>query len=148
MKKRVLYIRVLLLILAVVLFTSTLSVYADNGDTIVYRTRTGECYHNAGCSYLKSCIEITLRQANDMGLRPCSRCHPPVLLDVAAIISTPSPTPKVFPTFNRAAYSTPKPSATPEQVTVVEYVEAPKRLNYAAIATSGLSLVLTVVAIK
>lgn len=51
---------------------------SDNGDTIVYRTNTGECYHRHGCSYLRrSCIEITLREAVERGLRPCSRCSPP-----------------------------------------------------------------------
>lgn len=47
------------------------------GDIIVYRTATGECYHSYGCQYLKSCIKLTLRQAEGMGLRPCSRCFLP-----------------------------------------------------------------------
>ena len=51
--------------------------YADNGNTIVHITNTGACYHKAGCSYLKSDIEVTLSEAVDKGLRPCSRCNPP-----------------------------------------------------------------------
>ena len=44
----------------------------------VYRTNYGECYHTQGCTYLrKSCIEITLNYAKQIGLRPCSRCCPP-----------------------------------------------------------------------
>lgn len=47
------------------------------GDTIVYVTRTGECYHRAGCRYLShSCIPITLREARKK-YRPCSVCDPP-----------------------------------------------------------------------
>ncbi len=49
--------------------------YSD--DIIVYRTATGECYHSYGCQYLKSCIKLTLRQAEGMGLRACSRCFSP-----------------------------------------------------------------------
>ena len=52
--------------------------YADNGDTIVHITKTGECYHSAHCSYLKSDIEITLYEAHKAGYRPCSRCNPPI----------------------------------------------------------------------
>lgn len=48
-----------------------------SNDIIVYRTATGECYHSYGCQYLKSCIKLTLRQAEGMGLRPCSRCFLP-----------------------------------------------------------------------
>ena len=44
---------------------------------IVYITRTGECYHRAGCSYLRmSKIPIQLNQARKY-YRPCSRCKPP-----------------------------------------------------------------------
>lgn len=48
-----------------------------SNDIIVYRTATGECYHSYGCQYLKSCIKLTLKQAEGMGLRPCSRCFSP-----------------------------------------------------------------------
>lgn len=50
-----------------------------NGDTVVYVTATGECYHRSGCSYLKSRIETTLEEAIDDGYRRCSRCNPPKL---------------------------------------------------------------------
>ncbi len=54
-------------------------VYAASGDTIVYRTKTGDKYHTKTCSYLKSSIELTLQEAVNMGLTPCSRCKPPTL---------------------------------------------------------------------
>ena len=60
-------------------FLLTTSVMAYNGDAYVYVTRTGECYHRDGCSYLKSRIEITLQEAVDRGYRACSRCSPPRL---------------------------------------------------------------------
>lgn len=49
----------------------------SSDDVTVYRTKSGECYHSQGCSYLKSCIETTLSEAKSKGLRPCSRCRPP-----------------------------------------------------------------------
>ena len=53
---------------------------ADSGKTIVYRTKTGECYHRDGCRYLRSKIQITLDEAvNKYNLRPCSYCNPPTL---------------------------------------------------------------------
>lgn len=55
-------------------------VYADNGGVMVHRTRTGECYHREGCSYLHSDIPVTLEDAvNIYHLRACSRCDPPTL---------------------------------------------------------------------
>lgn len=48
------------------------------GEVTVHITKTGETYHNAGCSYLsRSDIEITLSEAKERGLTPCSRCNPP-----------------------------------------------------------------------
>lgn len=53
---------------------------AADGSTLVYTTRTGECYHRYSCSSLsKSCYETTLAQAVADGYRPCGRCHPPTL---------------------------------------------------------------------
>lgn len=53
---------------------------AADGSTLVYTTRTGECYHRYSCSSLsKSCYETTLSQAVADGYRPCGRCHPPTL---------------------------------------------------------------------
>ena len=50
----------------------------DVNSTTVYRTKTGKCYHNAGCSYLKkSQIATTVGEAKGMGLSPCSKCNPP-----------------------------------------------------------------------
>lgn len=60
--------------------TTKEAVSADSNSTdnvTVYRTKSGECYHSQGCSYLKSCIETTLNDAKSRGLRPCSRCKPP-----------------------------------------------------------------------
>lgn len=49
-----------------------------SGDTIVYVTRTGECYHADGCRYLSSSrIPIALKDARDK-YRPCSVCAPPI----------------------------------------------------------------------
>ena len=51
-----------------------LAAYTD--EHIVYVTRTGEKYHEAGCSYLlESSIPVTLEQALLEGKEPCSRCH-------------------------------------------------------------------------
>ena len=48
------------------------------GEVTVHITKTGETYHAAGCSYLsRSDIEITLSEAKERGLTPCSRCNPP-----------------------------------------------------------------------
>ncbi len=41
---------------------------------IVYKTNTGGKYHKAGCGYLKSKTEITLKDAVAEGLTPCSKC--------------------------------------------------------------------------
>lgn len=49
----------------------------QNSSAVVYRTKTGSKYHNAGCSYLKSSIQTTVSEAKSMGLTPCSRCNPP-----------------------------------------------------------------------
>lgn len=58
---------------------SSFPAYSYNSDTIVYVTKTGECYHESGCSYLKSKIEKTLEEAVNGGYRACSRCKPPKL---------------------------------------------------------------------
>jgi len=52
----------------------------DNGDTIVYITRTGTKYHRAGCrSLARSQTPIALRDAVARGSGPCSICNPPTL---------------------------------------------------------------------
>lgn len=47
-------------------------------ETVVYTTKTGSKYHSAGCQYLRrSSIEMTLSEAKEARLSPCSRCSPP-----------------------------------------------------------------------
>ena len=65
-----------LLVLTIVL--SLFSGFAGAEEVYVYRTRTGDKYHVAGCKYLKnSAIRLTLSEALARGLEPCSYCHPP-----------------------------------------------------------------------
>ena len=114
MKKQRLVIALLLVMCF--FFSFSLSSSADNGDTIVYITRTGECYHNSGCSYLKSKIEVTLSEAVNGGYRPCSRCHPPVLdesMPNLKAIPIPSfkPVPTVNPGYSSSRYNTSTRSA-------------------------------------
>ncbi len=60
--------------------TGDVKINAASGDTIVYVTKTGKKYHNAGCSSLsKSKIEKTLQSAVDNGYEPCKKCNPPKL---------------------------------------------------------------------
>lgn len=73
--------------------TPALIVTAASGDTIVYITKTGECYHTSGCSSLrKSKIETTLQNAVSKGLRPCSKCKPGSLDSGSSASSTPTST--------------------------------------------------------
>jgi methylphosphotriester-DNA--protein-cysteine methyltransferase len=52
----------------------------DNGDTIVYVTKTGAKYHRAGCrSLAKSQIPMKLRDAVAKGYTACAICKPPAL---------------------------------------------------------------------
>lgn len=74
MKKRIVAITCAFLVLISAL---SIPIYADNSATVVYVTRTGYAYHKSGCSYLRSKIELTLREAVESGYSPCSRCHPP-----------------------------------------------------------------------
>lgn len=47
-------------------------------EMIVYKTLTGEKYHNIGCRYLsQSSIKIILQDAKREGLTPCKVCKPP-----------------------------------------------------------------------
>jgi len=53
---------------------------ADNGDTIVYTTKSGKKYHADGCRSLsKSKIPIKLKDAVARGYTGCSICKPPAL---------------------------------------------------------------------
>ena len=59
-----------------------ISSYAADGNTTVYATKTGERYHNAGCSSLrKSSYPMTLQQAVNSGLTQCQRCDSPALTE-------------------------------------------------------------------
>ena len=69
--------------LYVFVFSKVALAYSGNGDLIVHVTNTGECYHNAGCSYLKSDREMPLEEAYLAGYRPCSRCKPPAYTGTA-----------------------------------------------------------------
>ncbi len=69
----------LLLTITVSFSMSGISSFAASGDTTVYVTKTGKCYHSSGCSSLsKSCIETTLESASAK-YSPCSKCKPPTL---------------------------------------------------------------------
>lgn len=44
-------------------------------EKIVYVTRTGRKYHDAGCGYLRrSSIPMSKNEAEDLGYTPCSKC--------------------------------------------------------------------------
>jgi len=72
----------LLLVLLVVMGTGCGNRVSPTGAAaaVVYGTRSGKKYHVDGCTYLsKSRIPMTLQEAVDKGLTPCSKCFPPVL---------------------------------------------------------------------
>ena len=76
-------------VLLVIVLTLTLAVTAyavtASGDTIVYRTASGSKYHMEDCSSLKgNGIEITLAEAVEKKLEPCSKCNPPTLAEASA----------------------------------------------------------------
>lgn len=57
-------------------------VMAADASTVVYSTKTGECYHNDGCRSLsRSKIETTLGEAVNRGLLPCDVCKFPKLTE-------------------------------------------------------------------
>ena len=86
------------------------TVYAASGDTVVYITKTGECYHSSGCSSLrKSKIETTLQSAIDRGYRACSKCKPPVL----------DASPESAPTTNNVSQASTNNAAVQTEVTYV-----------------------------
>ncbi len=54
-----------------------LMVSAASGDSTVYLTKTGECYHLDGCASLsRSKIPTTLQDAVNRNYRACSKCNP------------------------------------------------------------------------
>lgn len=127
------------------------SAYAYNGDTLVYVTRTGECYHRDGCSYLKSRIEITLEDAVNQGYRACSRCHPPIL-------GEDSPTdakdysrsaPSSSTSYGASPASTPKPANNSALATSI--TQSPSNsfsLGFLLSGVAGLLLGTTIINIK
>lgn len=59
--------------------STTTTTVPDGVQVTVYKTRTGEKYHQEGCGSLsKSKIPITLDEAKTLGLEPCKNCKPPV----------------------------------------------------------------------
>ena len=81
------------IIFFILLFSFSNFGIAESGDSIVYVTRSGECYHRDGCSYLESKVEITLSAAVDAGYRPCSRCKPPKIDSTKSVLITETPKP-------------------------------------------------------
>ena len=74
-KRVALVISILLCVTLYLLLLST--AFTAKRDTyICYTTRTGECYHDDSCWYLKSAYETTVYEASQKGYRPCSRCNP------------------------------------------------------------------------
>ncbi len=62
-----------------ILFEADSSAFEDSLNTEnndLFRTISGECYHNNGCRYLKSKVRVTYEEAINMGLRPCLICKP------------------------------------------------------------------------
>ena len=110
--------RLLGFFLAVVLLVSP--VLAAGASTVVYITRTGECYHADGCRFLqKSKIETTLADAVARGYRACKVCRPPELDDGSAAAAgvsdaSPSPSPTDAPTPSPTA--SPSPTSSPTSV--------------------------------
>lgn len=53
--------------------------FAAAPASMVFATPSGHSYHRAGCSSLsrsKNVRSLSVQAAEDMGLKPCSRCHP------------------------------------------------------------------------
>lgn len=105
MKRKVCFVLLMVLICAQLLVVPALAAYLP-GDTVVYITATGDCYHKKGCGYLRSRIETTLAEAVNDGYRPCSRCHPG-RLDPNWQPHSPLPSPKPSPS--------PLPSPSPSK---------------------------------
>lgn len=67
-----------ILVFSTLIFVVPVNVWAADGSTAVYVTKTGEKYHRSGCQYLrKSKISISLQDAVSSGYEPCSKCNPP-----------------------------------------------------------------------
>ncbi len=72
-------IAIVLLSCFFVLPSAKITAYADgdNGNLVVYITKTGYAYHVDGCYHLRSKIKKTLKEAYILGKTPCQDCHPP-----------------------------------------------------------------------
>lgn len=73
--KKILF--VILIIVSVLIKTDY--AYADgNGNTIVYVTPTGSCYHTSDCWHFRTAkIETSLEEAYIKGYQICDDCNPP-----------------------------------------------------------------------
>lgn len=72
----------LLLLCAVLLSAPVCAGMFVSADAVVYVTPFGEKYHKKSCSYVKTARkngtlqEMTVQEAVEQGLAPCSRCRP------------------------------------------------------------------------
>ena len=140
MRRKVCFLISILAFLA--FFSSFGHSFADNGDTIVYKTNTGKCYHRGTCGYLHSKIEITLAEAVEEGLRPCSRCKPPKL-DSKNSAKTPAPTIDTYVAYSSISNPTPKPTARPATSSTTSSSKTGNRsVSYATITGIGLFIFL------
>ena len=96
------------------LFVPVSKVSAMSGDSTVYITKTGSCYHADGCSSLRrSKIATSLSDAVSRGYSPCSKCHPGSLDQASAPTTTSAPaasTPAIAQTENKAVAQNVAPS--------------------------------------
>lgn len=147
---------IVLLIAAALLLPLAIPASADNSKTIVHITKTGDKYHRAGCSYLKSDNEVTLEYAVNHGYTACSRCSPPKLdrsttktgtasSTVTAPSATPSPRP-IQREFVAVVTPSPKPKATPVP-TISNQSETtfPARNFYFVFIFAGIIVVLLII---
>ena len=113
MKKCAKHMTVVLAML-IMITTFAVPVHAADGSTIVYYTRTGECYHNGWCSSLRrSKYETTLQDAvSNRRLRPCHDCNPPTLGGDPVTVSRSS---TATPSRSTSAASTAPAGLTAEQ---------------------------------
>ncbi len=63
----------------IILLLITVSVQLSTSAQTVYKTPSGKKYHLENCRMVKNVSEeISIRQAVELGLSPCSICHPPI----------------------------------------------------------------------
>jgi hypothetical protein len=64
--------------LPAILTLASLAIAYAAPSSVVYITKTGTKYHEAGCRFLrKSAIKTTVKAAREAGNTPCSKCKPP-----------------------------------------------------------------------